>query len=148
MFDRSGRTVGGVSARLLPRLSHRVRENLPVTLTAQQREDIRSMQVENFRQGVEHHYANHPSTWRVRKAFDGDWRIVNADGVHVSYVWSFPTKKAALADIDPDNRFSVSLRMWNARTEWYEGRSKDPRSRKLEPWESEIVAQVLAKAQP
>lgn len=114
-----------------------------MSLTEQQRNDIKWMRETNFREGVERHYASPPDTWRVQKAHDQDWRIVDVTGVHVSYVWSYPTRKAALADIDPANKYSTPRRMWTARSEWYEGRSNDPRSRALEPWEEVIVADVL-----
>lgn len=100
------------------------------------RESIR----DSFRRSVTAHYTDNPGTWVVAKVSARNW-IVRP--IHDSYaIDHFTTLKAARESLA--NRNAGYQRIWWSHDRWYLGVDDDPRSRALQPWEQEIIAEVRA----
>lgn len=98
------------------------------------RESIR----EGFRRSVTLHYTDNPGTWVVDKIAARTWVLRPAHDVYP--IDRFTTRKAAQTALG--DRRSTCQHLWWSHDRWYLGVDDDPRSRALEPWEKDIVAQV------
>ncbi|GAB36326.1 hypothetical protein [Gordonia otitidis] len=102
--------------------------------TSPVRESIR----DGFRRSVTAHYTDNPGTWVIAKMSARAW-IVRP--IHDSYaIDHFTTLKAARESLS--NPKAGSQRIWWSHERWYLGVDDDPRSRALQPWEQEIIAEV------
>lgn len=109
------------------------------TSAAQRKARIRAGMMEAFAEGVRRCLSNPPDTWRVRKAADRVWQIVDAEGGDRG--GRYATKRLALAALASGR----PQRKWRDRVDWYLGQSSDPRTRELAADERAIVSQVVSE---
>lgn len=96
---------------------------------------------ESFRRGASAHFAQSPDTWIVRKAGERSWWIA-IDGDDHLCLDRFTSRRAAeQALISGDHPFR---RNWESTDAWYRGTTTDHRLRSLEPWEQEVVRELIS----
>lgn len=91
---------------------------------------------DRFAQVVRHHFTHPPQTWTVCRRAPRRWAVIDGDGTTVEST----TTRAAAQDAC---RHGVYVMLWHDRTDWYLGRSTDPRNRALSVAELRTVADIL-----
>lgn len=90
------------------------------------------MSLAQFDRAARWHFANPPATWTVHKVDARTWQVRALDGTVIDRC---TTKTAA----EQSRLSGNSVRLWQERTDWYLGRSTNPRDRPLTPEERGII---------
>lgn len=97
------------------------------------------MTLSAFRAAAREHLANPPATWTVHRVAARAWQVRTRDGAVVDRC---ATKTAA----EKSRQDGPYVRLWQERTDWYLGRSTNPRDRPLTAEERAVVDQILHPA--
>ncbi|WP_088295430.1 hypothetical protein [Mycobacterium avium] len=97
------------------------------------------MALSAFEAAAREHLANPPASWVVHRVGPRNWQIRTRDGAVVDRC---TTKTAA----EQSRHGGTYVRLWQERTDWYLGRSTNPRDRPLTPEERAIVDRITNPA--
>ncbi|QGH75419.1 hypothetical protein SEA_BLUEFALCON_74 [Mycobacterium phage Bluefalcon] len=102
------------------------------------RKEWRRGNVERFRESVTRHFTDTPDTWKVTGG-DRRYAIELPCGGKVDY---FTRKRDAIEALAMGrHNYRVT---YDSRTRWYLQERPDYRSRELEPWELQVIEEVIA----
>lgn len=99
------------------------------------------MSLAQFERAARWHFANPPATWTVHKVDTRTWQVRTADGTVIDRC----TTKAAAEQSSQSGSY---VRLWQERTDWYLGRSTNPRDRPLTAEERAIIDGITRPATP
>jgi hypothetical protein len=88
-----------------------------------------------FEAAAREHLANPPTSWTVHRVAARNWQVRTRDGAVIDRC---PTKAAA----EQSRQCGTYVRLWQERTDWYLGRSKNPRDRPLTAGERAIIHHI------
>jgi hypothetical protein len=94
------------------------------------------MTLSAFEAAVREHLANPPATWTVHRAAPRTWQVRTRSGTVIDRC----TTKAAAEE---SRQHGNSVRLWQERTDWYLGRSTNPRDRPLTDDERAIIDRIM-----
>lgn len=97
------------------------------------------MTLSAFEDAAREHLANPPATWTVHRVAARTWQVRTRDGAIVDRCAS----KAAAVQSRQDG---THVRLWQERTDWYLGRSTNPRDRPLTADERAVIDEILHPA--
>lgn len=89
-----------------------------------------------FEAAAREHLANPPATWTVHRVAARTWQVRTRDGAVIDRC---ATKAAA----EQSRQDGTYVRLWQERTDWYLGRSTNPRDRSLTADERAVIDQIL-----
>lgn len=94
------------------------------------------MMLSAFEDAAREHLANPPATWTVHRVATRTWQVRTRDGAVVDRC---ATKAAA----EQSRQDGTYVRLWQERTDWYLGRSTNPRDRPLTADERAVIDKIL-----
>jgi hypothetical protein len=93
----------------------------------------------SFETAAREHLANPPATWTVHRVAPRNWQVRTRHGAVVDRC---TTKTAA----EQSRQSGSYVRLWQERTDWYFGRSTNPRDRALTAEERAIIDRITRPA--
>lgn len=93
------------------------------------------MSLAAFEQAARRHFANPPATWTVHRVAPRNWQVRTRGGAVIDR----STTKVAAEQSCQDGPY---VKLWQERTDWYFGRSKNPRDRPLTTEERAIIDHI------
>lgn len=99
------------------------------------------MPLSAFEAAAREHLANPPATWTVHRVAPRNWQVRTRGGAVIDRC----TTKAAAEQSRQDGTY---VKLWQERTDWYLGRSKNPRDRPLTAEERAIIDHITHPTDP